>query len=634
MYKPLTMIMEDFLISHYALLVYVVLLVFLALTIVNVFNPCTKAVCMCSFAAVFVMFLRALALVTRRFFYMGVRGVIHVLGSPKFWHSFRSDVAISPEMYYTMLAFYLTLCLAISYSIWYKRREAMRHKYMVLDQSGTYMEEKAMPNSHYEVVPVLPGFQAAVLVSLDGITYRENGQCFWVDEGLLTAAHVVEGYDYCCIYRDEKHKIEVPSSVFETGQGDYACCRDPIKITQKVGLSKAKLACVGIEKGAGVSANIVARGKRSIGFLDQHSQFGFLTYSGSTTSGFSGAPYHLGRTIFGMHLGADSVNMGYEAAFLKTELRPSRVIKKLVDLKKEDSASWLVEQLGREDEVQYWRSPFDPSEYKLKVGNMYHIVDGEVLREILDRKKGRRAVDKIDYLEESDQPRETTARVVETRDMETMVWQYEVEESVKISGEIDLAEPVIAPTPAEDKIEDPLISTLRGLLQEFGRTSIYTSANLPAVKEAVQAPVKEAVEPVTPVVSKVDELPLAPRDAMTFNDSGNLFRAPAVPAGAPGMVSVPAPAQNLGQPIYGPMAFPYPPPLVNYHMESRSSMPAPQNVAFTRTQRNRARRQNRQRNRSELEQYRQLFGPIQPGGVISQPQPTQMPGSTENSIEH
>nr|APG75627.1 hypothetical protein 1 [Hubei mosquito virus 2] len=627
MYKPYTMIMEDLFISHYAMLVYVALLVFLALTIVNVINPCTKAVCTCSFAAVFVMFCRALALVTRQFLFQGIHGVVVVLTSKKFWQSF---YVTTPEIFYTMIAFYLTLALVIAFNVWYKRREAMRHKYMVLNESGTYMEEKAMPNSHYEIVPVLPGFQAAVLVSLDGITYRENGQCFWVDEGLVTAAHVVEGYDYCCIYRDEKHKIEVPSSVFETGQGDYACCRDPIKITQKVGLSKAKLAGVGLEKGSGISANIVARGKRSIGFLDQHPQFGFVTYSGSTTSGFSGAPYHLGRTILGMHLGADSVNMGYEAAFLKTELRPSRVIKKLVDLKKEDSASWLVEHLGREDEIQYWQSPFDPSEYKLKIGNMYHIVDNEVLKEILTRKKGRQAVDKIDYLEESDAPRKTT------KSTETMVWREDVEESVRVyGGEVDLFdEPVIVPVPVEDRHEDPLIATIRGLVQEFGRTSVYTSAQLPAVKEAAQVPPVKAAEAVVPAAPRVDELPLAPRDAMTFNDSGNLFRAPAVPAGAPGMVSVPAPVQNQGQPIYGPMAFPYPPPLVNYHMESRSSMLAPQNVAFTRTQRNRARRQSRQQNKRELELYRQRYGPIQLGDATSQPQQTQTPGSTANSTEH
>lgn len=511
----------------------------------------------------------------------------------------------------------------------------MRHKYMVLKECGSYSEEKAMPNSHYEIVPVLPGFQAAVLVSLDGITYKENGQCFWVDEGLLTAAHVVEGYDYCCIYRDEKHKIEVPSSVFEMGQGDYACCRDPIRITQKVGLSKAKLAGVGIEKGSGISANIVARGKRSIGFLDQHTQFGFVTYSGSTTSGFSGAPYHLGRTIFGMHLGADSVNMGYEAAFLKTELRPSRVIKKLVDLKAEDSASWLVEHLGREDEIQYWRSPFDPSEYKLKIGNMYHIVDDEVLREILSRKKGKQAVSKIDYLEESSKPRkvstgtQVSSENKTTKNAETQVWREDVEESVKLSGEVDLyEEPKIVPIPEEDKHEDPLIATIRGLVQEFGRTSVYTAAKLPAVKEAAQpAPVEQ------PAAPRVDELPLAPRNAMSFDDSGNLFRAPAVPAGAPGMVSVPAPVPYQGQPIYGQMAFPYPPPSVNYHMESRSSMPAPQNVAFTRTQRNRARRQNRQQNKRELELYRQHYGPIQLGDTTSQPQQTQTAGSTANSTE-
>nr|QRW42341.1 MAG: putative serine protease [Marma virus]QRW42371.1 MAG: putative serine protease [Marma virus]QRW42375.1 MAG: putative serine protease [Marma virus] len=647
MYKSVTAIMEDFMISEYALVIYVALLVFLSLTVTSVINPCTKSVLMVSFSAVFLLFARAVALVTSQYFYQGVQGIIHVIGSVKFWQAFRYET-MSLNIVYTIVAFYVTVIVGLIIYYDCKRKEAKRHKYLTMKETGQYVGEKAMPNSNYEIVPILPAFQAAVLVSLDGITYKENGQCFWVDEGLLTASHVVEGYKYCCIYRDENHKFEAETSIFESGQGDYACCRDPVSITQKVGLAKGKLASVAVSKGAGYTVNIVARGKRTIGFLETHPQFGFVQYSGSTTYGFSGAPYHVGRTIFGMHLGADSINIGYDAAFLKTELRPSRVIRKLVDLKKEDSASWLVEQLGRQEEVQYWQSPFDPSEYKLRVGNMYHIVDGGVLQEILQRKKGRPTVNKIDYLGESSRnaAKEQTAR----------------------EGKLDV--PQVVPTPPEMKHEDPLIATIRGLVQEFGRTSVYTSTGLPSLEKESEKPVvkpsgsppkpvakpsgpptiKESVEPVAgpsglqppvkepePVEEqgvKVDELPLAPRNAMTFEDSGNLLRAPAVPAGAPGMVSQPAPVQYYGQPIYGPMVYPFPPPSANYHMESRTSMPVPQNVALTNTQRNRARRENRQRKRNELELYKQRYGPIQPGGATSPPQPTQTPGSTVSSTEH
>lgn len=68
---------------------------------------------------------------------------------------------------------------------------------------------------------------------------------------------------------------------------------------------------------------------------------------------------------------------------MKTELKPSRVIRNQLNLRTEDSASFLEQQLERYEEVEYSRSPYNPDEYKVRIGGMYHIVDEEVLSTVL-----------------------------------------------------------------------------------------------------------------------------------------------------------------------------------------------------------------------------------------------------------
>nr|AXV43878.1 hypothetical protein 1 [Yongsan sobemo-like virus 1] len=444
-----------------------------------------------------------------------------------------------------------------------------------------YTEEKAMPNSTYEHTKVLPSFQAMIMASLDGETYHVMGQCFWVDEGLVTAAHVIEGFNYLIVYRDDDHKVQVDPDSFEIGHGDYAVIRQPQRITQLLGLSKAKFVSIATSNDSGLSVNITAMEKRTIGFLERHNHFGFVSYTGSTTKGFSGAPYYFGRTIFGMHLGADSKNMGYDGAYLRTELRPSRVIKKQTGLDTEDSAEWLIGQLDRYEEIEYSRSPYNPDEYKVRVGNQYHIVDDEVMEAVLKhhRSKKHRHVGKVEYLAEA------------------------------ISSDGVRTEPTSEANKELAKEKDPVEAMVKGIVGEFGKTSIYLD----------QSPPKN-----------VEDLPLAPRNAMTFEDSGNLIRAPPVDVGARGMVKHLVVAPNQGKQTCDPMDCTCRQPLVSYHMESRKSTHAPQNEASSRTVRNKNRRIARQAKKKELEQYKLLYGPIQLGDVTSQVQPTQTDGLTKN----
>lgn len=592
-----------------------VTMVLLVVVLINVLNPLTKGMIYVSFFSVAVMFTKTLTLKV-----MGAaKGMLYRL--TLFWECFMRAFGAFKRVFYLgvsleLMLYFALIFMALVLLLWelfrYMRSRRVTYYVPIHKETDCYVGEKAMPNSFFEHVKVMPPFQAMVMASLDGKSYHVMGQCFWVDEGLITAAHVIEGFDYLCIYRDDDHKINIESKVFEIGHGDYAVCRDPLLITQKVGLAKAKLAKVAVEKDAGLSVNITAMEKRTIGFLDRHPQFGYVQYTGSTSKGFSGAPYYFGRTIFGMHLGADVRNIGYDAAFLKSELRPSRTIKGQLGIRSESSIKWLEEQMEMYEDVEYTRSPYNPDEYRVRIGGMYHIVDDSTLAKVL-RRGARKANANIEYLEESAPKPKVTKASLNKVDAPKAEKQKEipkvdmVKEAVKTTGEITQS----TKSAELSKVSDPVMAMTQGIVGEFGRSSIYVGES-----------------------RDVDVLPLAPRNAMTFNDSGNLLRAPAVTAGAPGMAYRPEYAQSQGQPIYGPMAYTYPPPLANCHMESQTLTHAQRNEASARTVRNRNRRLNRQRNKSELEQYRQLYGPMQRGGATSPQQPTQINGSTVNSTEH
>lgn len=516
----------------------------------------------------------------------------------------------SPYLIYLGLLMTISLAGYAIYCSWPRRRYVIPSRLVQGDQY--YMPEKAMPNSKFEHTKVLPPFQAMIMASTDGKIYHNMGQCFWIEEGILTAAHVIEGFDFLNIYRDEEHNIDVKPEVFQIGDGDYAICREPSMITQKVGLAKAKLSRIAIEEDAGLSVNITAMDKRTIGFLSRHPQFGYVSYNGSTTKGFSGAPYYFGRTVFGMHLGSDSKNMGYDGAFLRSELRPSKVIKRQTGIRTEDSADWLFEQTQRYDDFEYTRSPFNPDEYKIRVGGMYHIVDEDVLYAVIQKGKGRKAkAETIEYLEESLREEKEKVRYLKEALRRGEITKSSQEQHDKLAKETN-----------------PELAMTRGLLAEFGRTSLYKEEPVKSEPIPVERP---EVEPAENVGYKVEDLPLAPRDAMTFKDSGNLIRAPAVPAGAHGLVYHPEVARNPSSQICEPMVCTCQRPSVNYHMESRKSTPVPQNEASARTVRNKNRRLQRQQRKKTLEQYEQLYGPIPHGGATLHPHPTQPHGLIRNS---
>nr|QZZ63304.1 hypothetical protein [Vespula vulgaris Sobemo-like virus 1] len=610
------------LVGNNMIYIQILLLIVLAITSVNVYNPLNKTMLIISFGllstivakAVIQLILDTLTDVS----YRAMNGFDDFIEMAKVSYDnaqYRLVRNTDKEM---LMAFVIVLACVTVYciklTIFYRKEK----KIYIIPKSpkmkDTFIEEKMMSNSTFEVAQNMPNFQASVLASLDGITYHMMGQCFWVDEGLITAAHVIDGFEYLCIYKDDERKINVLSDRFVIGDGDYAICREATDITTKLGLSKAKLSRCAVQKNSGLSANVIALGRRSIGFLDEHPQFGYVTYTGSTIKGFSGAPYYFGKTIFGMHLGSDSGNLGYDGAFLRSEIKPSRVIKRTVGLDQEDSAEWLYDQFEKYgEEITYSRSPFDPDEYKVKVGGQYHIVSAEVMHDVLDARKKKTRPGKLKKMGGG-----TRNKKKNKKSKHSYARENASEDSSSESDEVE-----VAPRSA-----DPEVAVVQGLLSEWGKTSIYKPT--PKVED-VPSTNRTAVtfkDYKKESADFGDELPLAPREANNYKESGNLLRAPAAVAGAPGMAYLPPHVQNQNMQTLPQTACTYQPPLVNYHMESQRWMPVPPNAVSKSTVRNKRRKSQRQKEKSELEQYYQLYGPIKRGDATLHQHQTPTGGST------
>lgn len=416
-----------------------------------------------------------------------------------------------------------------------------------------FVPERMVPGSQFQLNAEMPRFQVEIYGTVDGINYYPAGQGFWVENSILTAAHVIYDFVKVKLVRDGV-EVVVDADHFKTLDGDLAQLPVQPGFVGKLKMSKAKLARTGATKNGGLMAQVVAFGQRSFGFINPYEQFGYCSYGGSTIKGFSGAPYHLNNTIFGMHLGGNLDNLGYEGSYIRSLLKPTAKITTF----REDSEEWLIDQAGREVELLYERSPFDMDEYKVKVGGSYHIVDSEVLGKLLNKVRGKKRNEDFSFDQEA----------------------------------LDKPEP---------------------------------------------NPVDQPVEPQTPLIDleppQVAELPLCPRNAMSFQDQGNLMRAP-VDVGARGQGEDLRSVLREELRTLREMVSKSQKPLDQSHLESLRSTHAQQSVPSqsTAARRNRKNKSNAQRLMSLEEQLSKLSSLIAAGqqSCPTQPQPS---GSRLNSTE-
>nr|QZZ63404.1 hypothetical protein [Nelson Sobemo-like virus 1] len=141
---------------------------------------------------------------------------------------------------------------------------------------------------------------------------------------------------------------------------------------------------------------------------------------------------------------------------------------------------------------------------------------------------------------------------------------------------------------------------------------------------------------------RAEDLPLCPRDAMTFDDSKNLIAAPTVNVGAIGQEKVPKPAPRSNMPTSPRTVSESPKPLEKSHMESLPLMHAQPRGAseYTRLKLNKQEKRRIQRMRTLarrqqmealLSLYQQRFGIIETGPLTCQEPTTLQSGSNANS---
>lgn len=218
----------------------------------------------------------------------------------------------------------------------------------------------------------IPAFQAVVYIMLDGKWYRAGG-CFRMADGVMTCWHVIAGAERIRLVRGE-NSIELEPDSFEHLErlGDVALYRGGVNL---LWLKQAKISRVALSQKDKQMVMIHNGEMASIGPLSGHSSFGMVTYAGSTAKGFSGSPYYMGNVVYGLHFGAQAVNMGYEAAYLALLLA------------QESSDDYYLDLIAAGHFHESSPSKYDPAEVNVKINDEYIVVAKRDYEEAKHRKR-------------------------------------------------------------------------------------------------------------------------------------------------------------------------------------------------------------------------------------------------------
>lgn len=105
--------------------------------------------------------------------------------------------------------------------------------------------------------------------------------------------------------------------------------------------------------------------------------FGRVVYEGSTTGGFSGAPYMVSNQVAGIHQRGGIVNGGYAASYVWI------TICHLEGMKGEATEDWLQNSFKGKKRVKIDRSWADLDTVRIQVGGQYAIVERSSMRKVL-----------------------------------------------------------------------------------------------------------------------------------------------------------------------------------------------------------------------------------------------------------
>lgn len=204
---------------------------------------------------------------------------------------------------------------------WFFRKFKTYRKIMVHDASAIvgsvspmYTPEKFVPGSDYFSLPKEPAFQVNIYTNdVSPSTYDFLGVGWRCGDMLVTAGHVIDAHNKIRIKRDDKF-YDFSSDAFTKGDCDVAYVLLPSSVWTNLAVKAAVLPKRTL--GYHQVVTICSRNMASTGMLKVHTSMPYLLYEGSTKPGFSGAPYYSGNTVFGMHVGANSVNLAIDSTFI------------------------------------------------------------------------------------------------------------------------------------------------------------------------------------------------------------------------------------------------------------------------------------------------------------------------------
>lgn len=257
-----------------------------------------------------------------------------------------------------------------------------------------YVRERNMPGSVFLPVPSVPKCQASVGIETTPGQIQIVGQGFAYEDMFITAAHCfigLKGLQIYIIKDGKKVVVQNPHQLMD----DSVYFDLPADAKSTLGLTSSKLSPERIKANESFVGSIHADNgsevTKTTGFLE-YADRNLVNYSGSTSAGFSGAPYVVGTTVYGMHLGGDSrTNRGYASAVLLAyakyvkRLRAKAYASDVSDFESESSEDMFFKRVKQgilpEDQLEVYRYS-GANEYDIEYGGRSHIVTFDELAKI------------------------------------------------------------------------------------------------------------------------------------------------------------------------------------------------------------------------------------------------------------
>lgn len=341
------------------------------------------------------------------------------------------------------------------------------------------------------------------------------GSGFRVKDQIFTARHVIDTVptdsEIYLFGRDQSTSILVGRGKWHTSDNlDFAWADVPNNDLSRLQVASATIPRVLLPKGSTQFVTVSNAKNSSTSALITGPEIGDLVYRGSTTAGFSGAPYYNGKTVYGMHLGHGPSNFGLDVFLLAAIARTGRaaVVNEssgdtwdaedfLADAR--SGAKFSYRLLGADDVVVF-------SDQRKGKWNRFHLQhDPELFFDIIDVVEGRYPKMELPIREsapvvsvpvalESSPPAITLEEIsafIETSVLSTVTGMYDRisnELLVKMAANIQPPTPVpaarvVPPKPAPLVLESAVNDLLSGLEEQqhlYAPVTFLDQPSLPA----------------------------------------------------------------------------------------------------------------------------------------------------------